>query len=782
MSNRNTTIATEPRDGLWLCASAICTGVAGGLLLVGSVGLFHAILDPLPQTTAMVVALVLLAAAIGPWIPQQIIAHQLRLIARDERRGPTEASLTLFPTSFSPQQRGLLWVLVAILSVTAGATAIIGTWMTGPLERLHQWFVDHSIISAIELSILDLFVIAGATTIPWLILGLLTTCLHHLAAAQEPPARQGGGLMASILIGAAVGALLAQTETMQTSPGRTILIGTIPLFFAAVIAVLRAGRKRPSDENSEPAFPLLPEWTSEGAYVLLGALVVWGIVLGTVLSVWPRALHIAMPLPRLDATAGGGLILAIAVGSLIGGRRARKAAEPAGACGPVLVLVGATTGLAIIGCALLFSDARAAGNSLTGWRTVLSVSLLAMSGIGLGTAFPYLRRAIVVQSGSPAIASAQVLSAAIFGTILGVVLTLCWVTPAAGTLVSLSITVLLALLTGGLLIIFEIGRPAGRRGRRLLAVFATLLFMMMGLPIAAQRWLRTHPNTVALLEGQWLTASVCNRDSGREVVLEPSRREAAAPRPRDMQQATHAVTRLHGPARHRLILTTGDIRVSERDKALCPLATVFAYDPVVSRLFQPNPMPDTEGLESSAPALWQLRTGHTRYDLIIIQAPSGGHEANAIIWTLETIGRAVAKLAPKGTVAALIRPADFERDEIAIITATFSQALPGFTRAALHGPDSDPVLILLGSTTQRPVWDVEAAAQEGLQRIGHVRTLLKLAHNVAPNSLRSPTLFLSDRRRGSGLELIHYVGQTSDWRPLEPSSRPRAVRPPLLTP
>ena len=51
-----TTVRADPLAGMWIRLVACCLGAGGGLYLIGMIGLYHAILDPLPRTTSLAIA------------------------------------------------------------------------------------------------------------------------------------------------------------------------------------------------------------------------------------------------------------------------------------------------------------------------------------------------------------------------------------------------------------------------------------------------------------------------------------------------------------------------------------------------------------------------------------------------------------------------------------------------------------------------------------------------------------------------------------------------------
>jgi len=214
------------------------------------------------------------------------------------------------------------------------------------------------------------------------------------------------------------------------------------------------------------------------------------------------------------------------------------------------------------------------------------------------------------------------------------------------------------------------------------------------------------------------------------------------------------------------------------ETALCTRIETTWYDPVAAEVFRLERAGGGAASFSGDPAMIRLRGSRERYDLIVIESMPGGREENRAVWAVETLERAVRRLAPKGMLALLVRPADCDRTELVVMTATFNRAVPGFTRAALVGSGANQVLVLLGCPDGRPRWDWDAAAQAGMRRIGSLRSFLRLVPAVVPNSLRRPAFSRADPSAEGGMELVRYVSQTSDWRELEPGPRPVPIMPP----
>jgi hypothetical protein len=507
-------------------------------------------------------------------------------------------------------------------------------------------------------------------------------------------------------------------------------------------------------------------------------------MVGTSWATFPRVIATGLTVPSwVEDLTGAWLVLAVGMGVGVGGLLAKRSTHPAGTCGLMMVLAGAAMGLAASACALagvLGHDQPDTNMRLT---ILLAFIALTTAGLGQGAAFPYLKRALIVQAGSPGAACAQVMAASLGGVVIGFVGAVCWIGPVAGTLVALAAAALLGLAVGGLLTIFDVGGPSARRTLRLAGVFVVLLALMAGLPTISRDWLRWDRAVVAVREGSWLTVALAG-DQDHPRGAAPPRLLQLTPsdhRHAPMQRAIRVVAQLQGRMDRCWLISLGDLAPSLPDAIRCPEMDVGCYDPVVAELFQLlGKAGDSLAApaRSSEPSLRSLRRTRRRYDVIVVSTIPGGHEANLSAWTVESFRRAMARLGPRGILAGLIRPAEFGRAELAALIVTFASIAPNTARGGLVGKGRDQVLVLLAYSDPPPEWHWDAAAQAGLHRIGPLRSFLKIAPGVVPNSLRSPSLARLGTSREDGLQLIRFVSQTVDWRAVVPSATPIPIWPP----
>ena len=774
----------EGHPGLWIRSIALCLGMAGGLHLVGIVGVYHAVLDPLPRSSMLVVAVALLAAGLGPWLPQRVIARRLRSIRRDGDVVGVGLRWEFLSHTATPAQQGLLWVVLAVGCLSTGTIALILLWAARPIELACLWLTQRFFLSPAELLAADVSAVVAGVFVPWVIIGLIAACLYALAASHDPPSRAGGGVAGFILVGAASGLAVSSWTILQSSPGRTALIGMLPMFVAAALAVVRAGKHQSLQAGEAYPEAQVPEHAPEAGYALLATLTAWGGLVGTALAVWPRVVTTGLSVaPVAESLLPAWFLLFVGVGVLVAGLPASRSDHPAGACGLVMVLAGVAMGLAIAGCAIAGLVAQGAPHADGRWTTVIVLSALAVGGGGAGAAFPYLKRALIAQSGSPAVASAQVLTAVLTGGALAGLAATCWIVPVAGTLVALAAAGLVALAAGGLLVIFDVGGPTRHRVRRLLTVFAALLGLMVGLPKVSRVWLGWGHDVVAVQEGAWLTASLVKHGEDLELAfdLQAERPRTGRSRSRAMQRALHAVRQLRGRINRCWLISPGDLLPSEFVGTRGGDVETTGFDPIGPKLFgasRRSSNPSAVADRSAEPALRRLRSTRTQHDLIVIASMPGGHPANAVIWSVEGVQRAMRRVAPRGVLAGLLRPAEHAQTELAVIAATFAAAVRGDTRAGLVGEGTDQVLVLLAAGAPPPEWDWSAAAQAGMRRVGPIAGFVRVVPGVLPNSLRALSLRPSGRMAEGGLQLTDYVSKTRNWRELKPSARPAPVWPP----
>ncbi|MBN1341841.1 MAG: hypothetical protein JXQ73_04135 [Phycisphaerae bacterium] len=774
--------------GVWVQVVALCFGMAASMHLAGMAGVYRAMLDPLPRTTVLVVAVALLAASVGLWLPQGLIASRLRLARRGSAQSSAESPLEFIRSSGDPSRQGLLWIVFAIACVAAGALALALLWTTGPVGSLHDGVVDSFFQSQAELLILDLAAVSAGMLVPWLIMGFATACLYSLATAHGPNGPTAGGLAGSLVLGVALGLAATAWGALQTSPARTVLVGSLPLFLAAIVAIVRAGKRYPVDNDTTPAPPRLPEHAPEAGYALLATLAIWGGLVGTSVAVWPRVIITSGHLPQsIGPLLPAWLMAWVALGIWLGGLLAQRSRRPVGGCGLAMVASGAAVGLAAACFALVGPGDPGTANHPDKLTALLSLLALTITGAVAGATFPYLKRSVLIQSGSMGIGWAQVLTAAFAGAVLGVLTATCFNVPSAGSLVALAGAGILTLAMGGLLVIFDVGGPSPHRALRLLFVFAVLLTMMVGLPSVSRQWLRDRDDILAVREGGWLTFTL-TRDDGRSAVIvgpQVTGTSHASAKQTGMRRALEAVARLRGPISRCWLISAGDLQPAWLETSFHQTVVATLYDPAGEQLYdallRQRDVTSTAH-DSSLPALRALRSTRGQFELVVIAAIPGGHAANQAVWSVETLRRAAARLAPKGVLVGLLNPSDYSRISLATLVATFAASVGKSAKAAIVEGDGETVLALIAARPDRdasPRWHWEAAAAGAPLKAGPLLTFLEVARGIRPNSLRNLALLdLGRPESAGGLQLATYVSGTAEWSPIVPSTAPPPLRAP----
>ncbi len=761
-------------------------GFGCGLHLSGIAALYQAMLDPLPQTAMLVVCVALLSAAIGPWLPQGVLTRWFRILDAPETEPLGGAAGGWMPRSVAPALRGVLWVVLALSCLLAGTTALLLLWATGPLDHLLHWASGRFFLSRFELLAVDTVTVAAGVAVPWAVVGMSIACLYALQARRQPLHRLGTGVLGSLLMAAGVGMALSRLGMLAASPPRTALIGALPFILAAVVAVARAGQRRDLESDDDDTLHL-PERAPEAGYALLGCLGICGAMTGGAMVAWPRSVALDMPLTReLPLVTSAWVLGWVGVGVLLGGVVSSRRSSPISECGPVLVIAGAAGGFAIAVNALVGMVVNPESSASSAPWLSLILAALALQGAALGWATAYFKRSVLIQSGSPAVGSAQALSTLLVGGALGSAAAALWLIPAAGTLVALATGSLAALATGGLLVIFDVGGPSRSRTRRLAGVFGVLVVFMIVLPSISGRWL-TRPERRAMpREGAWFTAMTVQGNAIPHVELRRATRRASTPSDCvAMSRALAAVLRLRDRFNAALVLSAGDVVPGRNERARCRRWTLGAYDPVAAVAFRGFINPTYRGVEQENPPRSGLRTLRVEldtYDLIVISPIPGGHCLNEAVWSVEVLRRLSDSLAVRGILAGLVRPGDYSRSDLAALVATFVAATADRTYGGLVGTGDEQVLVLLSTSDAEPRWQWTAAAAEGLRRIGPLQAYLQLAHGVRPNSLRSPSLSDLGRRTEGGVELTRFVSTSPSWREVAPSKRPITILPPNLAP
>ena len=107
---------------------AVLIGLAAGWQWSGMRTILASAIDPLPATTTMLGAIVLLTTAVGPWLPERIIHWIAHIIGRRSRQAdmPVADGTGTFwmLRAIRDRDESLMWLVLALLASLAGAVSL----------------------------------------------------------------------------------------------------------------------------------------------------------------------------------------------------------------------------------------------------------------------------------------------------------------------------------------------------------------------------------------------------------------------------------------------------------------------------------------------------------------------------------------------------------------------------------------------------------------------------------------------------------------------------------
>ncbi|MDM8004697.1 MAG: hypothetical protein QUV05_00890, partial [Phycisphaerae bacterium] len=162
-------------------ASMLLLGLAIGWQCSASQRISAAAIGPDPETTAMVVGVALLAAAVGPWLPGRVILGIARFIQRRGRRSrePDDDVIgsLLVLRATRERDRSLIWLSISVLACAAGVLSLLTLMLMRPVAGTYHYVLQHFFWTNATLSGLEWL---GTTLLigpSWVLRGLLITAL-----------------------------------------------------------------------------------------------------------------------------------------------------------------------------------------------------------------------------------------------------------------------------------------------------------------------------------------------------------------------------------------------------------------------------------------------------------------------------------------------------------------------------------------------------------------------------------------------------------------------------
>ncbi len=632
-------------------ASMLLLGMGIGWQCSASQKIFAAAIGPDAETTAMVVAVALLAAAVGPWLPGRLILGIARFIQRRSwrSRGPDDdliGSLWVLRAT-GGRDNALIWLSISVLACAAGALSLATLLLMGPVARAYHYVLQHFFWTNLTLSGLEWLGTALLIGPSWVLHGLLITTLATVVGREEP-ARQPPGLVAAIVAGPGLALLLlANWGTGALSGGQEFMVGVLPLFIVAALAAKMSQRtdKPAGVVTAETAAPELPGGAEGLIWVLL---VVWGIAAALAGTGWVTCRQVGARSWPSAQTQWGWYLLLLGIGTAIAWRHARHQTRSTSGCGMAAWAAGAGAGATSV-LAAFYPDNLSS--------TLLQLLLL---GLTFGYALHYVELAWLARSGSEIQGFAQLASAVLAGLAVGFMAGRWWALDALGPVGLMTASALVMMALGGIVQIYEEDRPARIRHRRLALVFSSLAGAIILFPTATREW------------DSWEAAST------------------TPPIPTDLNWL--ATTELPSARQICLIGVDGNssIQWAGLGKARVDIIPFPAIE--LARETSPRLPGRTRVLRSSG--FRALRLEHQLYDLVYQQGQLAARTDRYAEYSIEWLSRLSSLTMPDGEIVLDVPLEGMSPRAVASIAATLRQAALAPVRWTLVSTDGQPMIRL----------------------------------------------------------------------------------------
>jgi hypothetical protein len=473
-------------DHMLAYPAVMLLGLAFGWQWGGLSALLAAGICPTQTSYAMAAVTALLAAAVGPWLPQRLVIHAAQFV-RNRGTKPQQldrddaATLWLLQTERRPDD-ALRWLALSILASTAGAVALLTLALVRPVLNLHELMETRFFWTPATLMMLDWGCIVLLTAALWVIHGvILTTLVPLIWRGRGLPIGQPTGLTAGLVVGIAVallsGVLIGAGGVSGT---RLFLLGALPPFVITAVASWLSQRPRTALCQPDMTETHTPEFNPRSQGLIWLSFAAWGSAVGLSTHGWMSCLVRAGTTQWSSEAILGYFLLTVSLGMVLSRILNRhREGTPAG-CGFVLWGAGIVTGAAAMMLAL--------------WPNHRMLNLFQLCAVGLATGYAlwYLERIWLARAGSETLAFAQMTSASLAGIAVGVLLARWYTIATLGPIGTMTAASLMLLAFGGVVEIYEGQWSLRSQHYRLALVFVSLAIAILVFPAGVQRYARTR--------------------------------------------------------------------------------------------------------------------------------------------------------------------------------------------------------------------------------------------------------------------------------------------------
>ncbi|UCG32408.1 MAG: hypothetical protein JSU68_12170 [Phycisphaerales bacterium] len=652
-------------------------------LSAAMLGFFRGAFDPSPQTTIIVLVGLITGVALGPWLPQGLIrfftSRAAAIAARAPRRGRRQPLVLL--TAAAPEANEDRRLLLASSCLLGALAILFVAVMADPIRALCEWLRTDFLWVPAVLRLTDLLVATAVHFVPASLLGVALVCSLGMGS-DSPMGRAVARHIAAVALGLGLGlSLFLWWFRFSVGSLLILLVSSVPPLVAVMIALLSASGADPKGDQARrvgtqpgQSAGTFPELGGSGLGLLLAALAVWALSLALAGAVW-HEIGLARPATYFPPAAiMATWLVSIAVGVRLGVPRAEAASQTLGAGGIRLCMAGLGTALAVsLICAtpplLAVSRGTITGRSWPLWLAI------GVHGIVGGFALPAILRAALSRFATRGLAHAVIVTTIAVAVMVGLVPSGLRLLTGPRTLIAACLACLFQVIAGGILVIYDPLDARRSHRRKLFAVFASLLLLILVLPRAALSWplgLRgVSAGPEAFDDSGARAASTGTLPAGP---LSPEDSSAMA------SQSRGVIDRLLSlcPRGSKVCLIGGEL------KSLRGLSSGARF---AGLRIDHWPHQGDLSVGRQLASLARLRVAHQRYDLIILGPAGQGVRPNRDLWTLETLRRVAGLAAPKGLVVVRIPTTDLRAADIQTVAQTFRSAFRGHGAWFVYGGD-----------------------------------------------------------------------------------------------
>ena len=460
---------------------AILIGLAAGWQWCGMRRVLACTLDPLPATSTMLGAIALLAAALGPWLPERVVLSVDHVLKRRRRVGiesvTAETSTFWILRAIRQRDEALLWLTLSLMASVAAVLGLATLAASGPVAQLYCYLLDRFFWSNLTLTAMEWLGSALLLGPVWLVNGLVAAALVPVVRARNPERCRSPGVLAGVLIGVGLAWICHEYWSDRGLSGhQEALLGILPMF---ILAACAARLSQLADRKACSIQQLVtdaPEVSAGAEGLIWFSLVIWGIGSVLVSAGWLGCQSIIQSAQQCENHRLSWYLLVLGVGVAVASFHARHRRQSASGCGMALWAAGLGSGVA----ATLISF----------WPSAPASSILQLLAIAVpvGYALHYAERAWLARIGSEILGIAQLSSALLAGSAIGLIVGYWWALPRLGPMGMITAGSLLMLAFGGIMQIYEQNRPIRTQRQRLALIFASLAGAILLFPSDARRW------------------------------------------------------------------------------------------------------------------------------------------------------------------------------------------------------------------------------------------------------------------------------------------------------